>query len=397
MALDYISDRANALHRQLRTFVLPAPVQTEMRFELAELELKLAEIQRDERERLTSALGAADSNEVKERRSIEELMAVALSTAPLMPVVRMEDVDRFEKNNATGDKDLERRNKSVTKKLRELGEFRDLRKLPSDWQNRLARLERRFPNFDEPIEYLRASLYASGRRDRSIQFPPMLLDGPPGVFKSTFCEELADAFALPFARLDMASAQSSSMLTGSDIFWTNTRPGRVFSEVLLGKIASPVFLLDEMDKASGDERYPAINALYPLLETRTAKTFEDLSFPGIPFDASRVLWIGTSNDFHRLEAPIVDRMRVFPIKAPSKKAMFRLVEETVDQVLADLRLTRRDVHLGRSAVLELAELPPRAMKRTIMESVALSALRRRRRLEVSGGGNASRRSAIGFA
>jgi ATP-dependent Lon protease len=142
----------------------------------------------------------------------------------------------------------------------------------------------------------------------------------------------------------------------------------VLTEVLLGEVANPLFLLDEVEKASGDERYPALNALYSLLEERTARNFEDLSAPGIPFDASRVLWAGSSNAAERLEAPIRDRVRIFSIKPPSRDAMRRMITATVDGVLHDLGLSRRHVNLTRSAMIQLAELPPRLMKRTIMEA-----------------------------
>src|SRR5438270_717450 len=111
-----------------------------------------------------------------------------------MNSLNTEDITRFEKNSLGGDKDIERRNRQLVKTLRERGEFRNLRKLPADWRKRLLVLERQFPNFDEPIEYLRASFFASGRRDQSIYWAPMAFEGPPGSGKTTFCEALAEAF-----------------------------------------------------------------------------------------------------------------------------------------------------------------------------------------------------------
>ena len=396
MPLENLTDRILRLDRQLRTFDLPAPIRTEMVLELEQL--RLAED--DARSRRLAELAATNGPDggtcgTERRASLEALVDQIMSGDPLHPVVLQEDIDRFEKDNVTGDKDLDRRNKAFLKKIRELGQFRDLRKLPSDWQRRLARLERQFPNFREPIEYLRASLYTSGRKDGAIYFSPMLLDGPPGVGKTMFCEEFAKAFRLSFTRIDMASAQSGSLLAGSDIFWANTRPGRVFNEVLLGETANPLFVLDELDKANGDERYPVANALYPLLEPHTARQFEDLSFPGLRFDASRVLWIGTSNDCHRLDGPILDRMRVFSIKAPRPEAMRRIVEQTLDAALSELRLSRRDVTLGKAQLRQLAQLPPRVMKRTITESIALTVLRRGRKLQIAGG-SCQARPAVGF-
>lgn len=372
MTLEQISERMRVLHERLSFFSLPAPLRAEIQAEMEAL-----------------------AREVRETRA-ERMWEAALCDEPLLHVVNTEDITRFEKNNLAGDKELERRNGQLVKRLRERGEFRKLRKLPADWQKRLFVLERQFPNFDEPIEYLRASLFASGRRDQSIHWGPMAFEGPPGSGKTTFCEALAEALGLPFCRIDMASAQSSANLSGSDVFWANTRPGKLATEVLLGDVANPLLILDEMDKAHGDDRYPAINSLYPLLEERTARRFEDLSIPGVPFDTSRVLWAGSMNSAELLDGPIRDRLRIFSIKPPSPDAMRRIVTTTFDAVLRDLGLTRRDVSLTASAIAQLTELPPRRMKRTIMENVALTALRRRRRLEISGTGNGAKRHRIGF-
>ena len=392
-------NRLQELERQLKRFTLPASVRMEIQNEMDLLEQALAQAQAAENEEkgIFDALAASAAQVDELQLDRGRATSQGALAAPQIDVINMDDVDRFEKLNVTSDRDVERRNKQVMKSLRDRGPLRDLRVLPRDWQRRLDRLEKRFPNFRAPIDYLRASLYASGRRDGSVHWPsPMLFDGPAGIGKSLFCEALAESFQLPIARLDMASAQSASALTGSDIFWSNTRAGRLFSEVLLGPVANPLFVLDEVDKARGDERYPAGAALYTVLEPRTASVYEDLSFPGIKFRADKVLWAASSNCASQIDLPILDRMRVFSIEPPSREAMLGIVRSTVDHALADLRLTRREITLGRAALEQLARLPPRALKRTVMESVALTAMHRRRRLQIAGDRVTTSQKRIGF-
>lgn len=201
----------------------------------------------------------------------------------------------------------------------------------------LDALQARFPNFQEFIEFLRKRYHLSRLKGdpAPVVLPPVLLDGPPGVGKTVFVKELAKLWKTGFEAIDMASAQTNAALCGLDHIFINSRPGALFTSLVLeGETANPVIFLDELEKARGDERYNCHNALLNLLQKHSAEKFKDLSLPGLPINASHVLWVATSNSIDPLSKPLLDRLTVFSIPAPAQEQS-RIIVRSVYQKLRE--------------------------------------------------------------
>lgn len=183
----------------------------------------------------------------------------------------------------------------------------------------VSQLGEEFPNFGPVTEFVRERIALAARRDGRLTLGPILLNGPPGIGKTEFVRHLSSAMSAPLLFIDMASAQTNSTLAGSETFWANSSSGELFRTIVDGEWASPVVVLDELDKVGSDLPYDPIAPLYRLLEPSSARHFADASVPRLQFDASHVIWFATSNRADLLDSPLRSRFTLFDVEAPTKQ------------------------------------------------------------------------------
>lgn len=270
------------------------------------------------------------------------------------------------KSESLGYTDRSRVN-ALMKTLRSRGECRKLACIPDDWRGQLSALTQQFPNFGRVVDYMRAAYALAEREDRVPRLSPMLLNGPPGVGKTLFASTVANLLGSGFVTVRMEAAQTASALTGSEEHWSNSKPGRVFSTLVERDFANPMVFVDEIDKAAGGEHDP-LAGLFSLLEPGTAVAFADLSYPWVSLDASRVLWVCTSNDADVLPAPILDRLRRFDIEPPTPKQARMIVMRIFDEIASEMPSTRA-LKLSPKAIDALLTLSPRRIRQVMLEAV----------------------------
>lgn len=262
------------------------------------------------------------------------------------------------------DSEVRSRILGAAKKLRQLGGDKPLAVVPLGWEVFLDGLEESHPNFHSFIEVLRDQFALTTHfGDGRVSLPPVLLDGPPGIGKTDFALTLAAWLQAPLLCLDMASAQSGAALAGSDAFWSNSQPGRLFDTLALGPVANPVVMLDELDKVATGGRYSPEAALYQLLEPKSASRFRDLSVPQVPLDASHVFWIATTNVVELLSTPIRSRFVELSIPAPTREQVLKIVH-SIYAGLRQRKIWGHALHerLPDDAADMLVDCTPRAIR-----------------------------------
>jgi ATP-dependent Lon protease len=222
------------------------------------------------------------------------------------------------------------------------------------------------PNFAEVLEDIRKHLALCIGSNDSIELPPMLLLGEPGIGKTHFARKIAQLLGTGFGFVPMSSLTAGWVLSGASSQWKNAKPGKVFDTFLNGDYANPVIVVDEIDKASGDGQYDPLGALYELLEIETATRFVD-EFVELPIDASGALWLATANDAARIPEPLLSRLAVYEIDSPDAEGTARIAGTIYREIRNSHDWGRQFPETLSAAALErLAGLPPREMRRAIL-------------------------------
>jgi ATP-dependent Lon protease len=245
----------------------------------------------------------------------------------------------------------------------------------------MAGLYEQLPNFTEALDDLRRHVALAQDSGDGIEITPMLLLGPPGIGKTHFARQLADLLGTGMSLVPMSSMTAGWLLSGASSQWKGAKPGKVFEALVDGQYANPVIVVDEIDKASSDAQYDPLGSLYSLLEHDTAETFMD-EFAEVAIDASQVIWIMTANDDRCIPEPILNRMNVFEIDAPTQEQARAIARNLYVSIRGEHGWGRRFDEEPADDVLDaLAELAPREMRRALMTGFGNARLAHRDNLQ----------------
>jgi len=195
--------------------------------------------------------------------------------------------------------------------------------LPSPDPSVLAPLYIRFPNFHEALDKVSKQLHLLKRSGKAVplKLRPLLLAGGSGVGKSHFAWQLAKTLGASAREVDFATATAGFVLAGASPQWADAKHGMVFDELIYGRYGNPVFIGNEIDKSSQEGvRFPPVGPLYTLLEPETAHRFVD-EFAETAIDASYVSWVMTANDIQTIPGPLLLRMDVVQVPAPTSEQL----------------------------------------------------------------------------
>jgi ATP-dependent Lon protease len=193
-----------------------------------------------------------------------------------------------------------------------------------------------FPYAVDVIDFVLADLV--GRV--TVRLRPVLLVGAPSGGKSRFVRRLGETLGVSVWRED-ASRADGAVFGGTDRRWYSAEPCHAFLAIAQGKIANPLVMIDEIEKAGTRSDYGRLwDCLLGFLEPETNARYPDPALQ-TTLNLSQVSYVATANSLDPLPSPIRDRFRVITFPKPTADDLDALLPAVIADLARERGLDRR--------------------------------------------------------
>lgn len=178
----------------------------------------------------------------------------------------------------------------------------------------------------------------------------LLLQGPPGVGKTSIGRSVATSLGREFFRFSLGGMRDEAEIKGHRRTYIGAMPGKFIQAIKTCKTANPVIMLDEIDKIGASFQGDPASALLEVLDPEQNRDFLD-HYLDVRFDLSKIFFICTANQMDTIPGPLMDRMEIIQLPGYILEEKVEIAKRhLVPKQLREHGLTSKQVTLPKATI-----------------------------------------------
>ncbi len=183
----------------------------------------------------------------------------------------------------------------------------------------------------------------------------ILLQGPPGVGKTSIGQSVARSLGRRFFRFSLGGMRDEAEIKGHRRTYIGAMPGKFIQAIKTCNTANPLIMLDEIDKIGASFQGDPASALLEVLDPEQNRDFLD-HYLDVRFDLSKILFICTANQLDTIPGPLMDRMEVIQLPGYILKEKVEIAKRhLVPKQLKEHGLTAKQITLTRTLLATIVD------------------------------------------